>query len=104
MSNLDFPSIACADTDKLGCVVKLSTSYWYSKGVLNQQRSLRVLKKQSDIDFVHEEVSNTSPCDTWDYIDNINECEDGIYYLVYHGRKDDYSGDWDGGLKLIKKD
>lgn len=85
------------------CVVKLSTSWYYSSGALTQKRSLRVLRRQSTADFVSEEVSNSDAEDTWKFVENINECNDGVYYLNYVGSCD-WEGEWSGVLRLSARE
>lgn len=85
------------------CVVKLSTSWYYSSGALTQKRSLRVLRRQSTADFVGEEVGISSAEDAWRFIENIDNCKDGVYYLKYLGSCD-WEGEWSGVLRLVEKE
>lgn len=80
------------------CVVRLKTEFFQRGNSFNQQKSVRVLKKQTTFDLLAEEASSVGVEEALQNILNLNECEDGVYHLVVCNELRDietgYIDDW----------
>lgn len=65
------------------CVVRLTTSYWYSPDGLNKKQTLRFLRRKcSGYNFLYEDACNIGPDQVVTRIVNLDECKDGIYKII----------------------
>jgi hypothetical protein len=88
-------------------VVRLRTSIWNDKnrGRLTTKRELTFLQRKCNgHNFVQEDIDNDGAEATMDRIVNINQCDDGLYYVIVCNVNRDYEtgyiDDWD--YKLCK--
>ena len=86
------------------CVVRLKTEYWSNKKGIYTKRSILFMRRKSiGFNVLEEECNHVAAEDSLSNINNLNECEDGLYEAVACNFSRDYeSGIIDGyEIKLI---
>lgn len=106
MIDLNLLSDKCAMNP---CIIRLTTSFWRDNKGLYQRKNLTYLKKQGKGYFaIDDEASCVGAEDVICKIQNLDECEDGIYELKsINFQKDWETGaieDWDYKLVEVKND
>lgn len=105
--NLNLNNLLISETkeEPNQCVVRISTIGWYSSHGFHTKKSLKILKSKSH-GGLYECVVNdleAGNADLFNRIINIDECIDGLYYIITVNEKRDwetgYIDDWD--YKLI---
>lgn len=75
-------------------VVRLTRSWWGDKSGFHEKTSLRFLKRKCrGFNWVKEEVSAIGDEEFVQGIQNLSQCNEGIYELRYFGLSYDYETD-----------
>lgn len=81
------------------CVVRVQTEAFKRGDTYFYGKSVRVLKKLTGYDLIHEEVGNIGIQEALENILNLGEVQNGVYELVIGHRSYDietgYLDDWD---------
>lgn len=91
-------------------VVRLSTiSFICSRGGIHQKKSITFLRRKcKGFNVLSEDARNSSAEDTFSRIENLHECEDGIYEVVTCNESRDfesgYIDDYDFRLVPLKEE
>lgn len=84
----------CEATDNSICTVRLKTSYWSDSNGVYTKKSLTYLRRKSQgYNLLKEEVSAVGAEDAVKIIENLYDCEDGIYEVVVCNER----RDWEAG-------
>jgi hypothetical protein len=64
-------------------VVRLTTSYWHDRNGMHWKQSLRFLKRKCvGYNVIYEDCQNIGANEVIPRIENLSECDDGLYYIV----------------------
>ena len=75
-------------------VVRLKTSCWSDKRGIHTKRSLTYLKRKcKGYNILEEDASNIGADEVFPRIVNLDECEDGVYYVI----TTNVQTDWESG-------
>lgn len=85
------------------CVVRVQTEAYKKGDTYFYGKSIRVLKRKTEFDFIAEEVNNIDIIDALENIINLNDVTNGLYEVVIASQSYDiesgYLDDW--SFKLI---
>ena len=90
------------------CVVKVQTEAYKRGETYFYGKSLRVIKRLTDLDVISEDVSNIGTKEALENILNLSNLKDGTYCVVVVNRSYDiesgYLDGWNWGLVPYKED
>lgn len=77
------------------CVVRVATSKWDdARGDLHFEKKISILKRKcTGFNILREDISQIGADGVLDRIENIDECQDGLYQVITCNE----TRDWEGG-------
>lgn len=90
------------------CVVRVTTAYWFDGRGLHTKKTVRCMRRSSDIDTLSEDAEGFEARSMLERIEDLYDLPDGLYRLVrtnvYTDRETGYVEDWDYRLIPYRKE